>query len=650
MEPRSDVNGACEATGAHRQAELRRQVVKVIDSAFGVLIVGALAACLALQGWKSRSVNFDVLTSITAAQDLIDAGRLPDKGVLTSFGSFTPPGGAWLMVPGLLIFGDPRLFDYVGSVALFVGTLFGIFLLARRYLGRRCAFLAVVVYAFSEPGLSAASSVWPRYPIHTFYVWTIYWATRWADDDEPNFLGLSILTWSVGLFVFMEMAPAILAIPVIWMLSRPSVRIAPVLTAIVLAAVVWSPYLRFEKNRKFADLRSQFARESLWPVDFNRSWCDPGVVPPAWLKDFETRGDVDDGGGRGSQNAESPGGILSSARPRVSQKVRLIGMLLLANFGSPTIVGIPAAALFLVALIGTVALFMNSMNRKPTGSRGLLWLGITAVVVGLVFNEHVLAAYLSPDGALQASTVRAVRWLQATLLAAGVLMVAYRRAIAAAVTHVNQVLSAPATKTWLLGVSLVVPWFAVLFLAETERRFLWLWPLQTIVLAAAVTYVPLRLGAPRVASIASLALVLIISANPVGISRLQSWVRDGWGGQEALEVEVVDRLASMLKDDHKDRASIGYEIDIGRFMAMANTMDPRYKVGADLDLLLKYRHGIVNLDHCAEGFSNGDVYRIVQIAEREGALEEFRDRIVVSRDSSFEMTHEIGLYQILRRH
>ena len=123
------------------------------------------------------------------------------------------PGAVWLALPGVLVFRDPRLFEYAGSVVLFLGTLFGTFLLTRRYLGSRCALLAVALYAFSEPGLLAASSLWQHYTLHTFYVWMVYWATRWVDDDNPYFLGLSVLTWALGMYAFPEIAPAIFAIP-----------------------------------------------------------------------------------------------------------------------------------------------------------------------------------------------------------------------------------------------------------------------------------------------------------------------------------------------------------------------------------------------------------------------------------------------------
>jgi hypothetical protein len=190
-----------------------------------VLLLAALGVVLILQGWKSRIPRFDIVMSIEATQDLIDHGAFPDKGILTSFGSYTPPGVTWLLLPGLVVFQDPRLFEYVGSVGLFVGTLFGIFFLARRYFGFQSALLAVALYSCSELGLLAGSTLFLTHTTRCFYVWMIYCVGRWVDEDNPNFLAGAILMWAAGMYVFMEMAPAILVVPAIWLLFRSSVRL-----------------------------------------------------------------------------------------------------------------------------------------------------------------------------------------------------------------------------------------------------------------------------------------------------------------------------------------------------------------------------------------------------------------------------------------
>ncbi len=52
-------------------------------------------------------------------------------------------------------------------------------------------------------------------------------------------------------------------------------------------------------------------------------------------------------------------------------------------------------------------------------------------------------------------------------------------------------------------------------------------------------------------------------------------------------------------------------------MAASNIADRRYKAGADFDLLLRSRHGIENLNVCAEGMSSDDQYRLVQTQTRD---------------------------------
>ncbi len=77
------------------------------------------------------------------------------------------------MVPGMLFFDDPRLYESVGSAGLYFGTLIGVFLLARTCFGLRCAYLSVLLYGLSRNGLFFAGSLWSiGHPF--FYVWMIY--------------------------------------------------------------------------------------------------------------------------------------------------------------------------------------------------------------------------------------------------------------------------------------------------------------------------------------------------------------------------------------------------------------------------------------------------------------------------------------------
>src|SRR5262245_50542464 len=117
------------------QSPTRRIGKNHLCAASAILLVAAVGVSLAFQGWNSRLMNFDHVNFIDGAAKFLSDGVLPDRGDVSSYWAYNTPGTAWLMVPGMLVFHDPRLFESVGSVVLYVGTLVGVFLLARKCFG-----------------------------------------------------------------------------------------------------------------------------------------------------------------------------------------------------------------------------------------------------------------------------------------------------------------------------------------------------------------------------------------------------------------------------------------------------------------------------------------------------------------------------------
>jgi hypothetical protein len=633
------------------------------------VLVALLGTVLILQGWRSRIPNFDMLTTIDAAQQLIDHGTLPEKSVVTSFGSFTPPGLTWLMLPGVLFFRDPRLFEYIGSLFLYLGTLLGIFAISRRYFGLWCAAAAVAVYSLSELGMSLGSTLFHRYPTHFFFVWMVYCVSRWVDERRPVFLAAAVLVWAIGMNVFMEMAPAIILLPIVWFVYRPPVRLAPLLLVAALAAGVWYPYLRFEQGRQFTDLRSQVLRERGPVVDFAKAWCDPSLWPQEWVV---------------ASSGSAPNGELQKSRSSVaaikgwaSERVTVAAESLLANLRRFPVPG-TGAVLFLLMLFGLAASFIaNGRDMRPVAApheawrQRLAWAAAGMVFLSLFLNEFLLARLLSTDGTLAPESVIVIRLGEMVLLVFGLIAFVWRDAITHGLRWVHRRLSEDAANTRVLALSLIVPWVFLFIIADAERRFWWMWPLQAILLAAAVTYVPARFRVPRLLTItAAVVVCLVVAANPMLLARLQSWADVGWAGQNAAEVEVVDRVNTLLRSQGaSDETSIGYDIDTSQFMAAFNSIDPRYKVGADFDLIFKYRAGISNQDRCAEGFAPNDKYRIVQTAsiqkyvgrdvaaqptpgDTELGQNRIRPRVNEGDDRSVDdyvVASEVGAYRVLTR-
>jgi hypothetical protein len=143
-------------------------------------------------------------------------------------------------------------------------------------------------------------------------------------------------------------------------------------------------------------------------------------------------------------------------------------------------------------------------------------------------------------------------------------------------------------------------------------------------------------------------LVFLLVCNHLLTSRVDAWSSNGWSGRSADEVQVVDYVASQLKSDRKRRAPIGYQTFIYPFMAKFNITNREYKVGADFDLLFKYRRDIVNTDTCAEGLSPKDEFRIVRTTPM-NEPQAPRSYIKVRPDGRFRLMRRFGPYEVLRR-
>ena len=606
------------------------------------LVLAVVGQVVITQGWRSRIPRFDIAIAIDSAQRLIDRGEVPDKGILTSFVSYNPPGVTWLVVPGLLIFDDPRLFEYAGSLALYVGTLLGVFFLARRYCGLGTAFVAAGLYGYSELGLTAGGTLFLTYATRCFYVWMIYCVSRWVDDKNPNVLAAAILVWATGMYVFMEMAPAIFVVPVVWLLYRPPIRVAPLAVVALLSTALWYPYMQFEARRDFVDVRSQVFRQSLAPVGFSQAWCDPSLAPPEWRREIDK-----------AQAGKAPQSLWQSARRWASERVNVLIADLLTGFRSSTFRGAPIV-LFALTLVGLAVCFLSSAEGIDINHATIVWrrritgMSYTAGLLAALVNEFVLARVFSADAHLEASSIWHIRVAETSLAVSAILFCAWRRAIAARIAAVQSAVSISSTNIRVLAISTLVPWLVLVLVADEERRFWWLWPLQMILLAVAVTYLPMRAWGFRLGAwVASVLVLLLVANNLVTVARLGDWARNGWSGQDASAVQAIAAAAALVGPSAPDsRVPIGYQINFRRFVPIDNIIDSRYKVGADLDMLLLYRHGITNTDRCAEGFATTDALRIEQVATDNAGR---NDRIYSPNREPFQLIRQFGVYRLLRR-
>ena len=272
------------------------------------------------------------------------------------------------------------------------------------------------------------------------------------------------------------------------------------------------------------------------------------------------------------------------------------------------------------------------------------------ILIGLALVAPVVLVQLfSPDGSIEPDSREALRSLQgllvvsaAILIVAGPVFIALRRFAAA----VGAKSSDSPTQSFLVF-ALLIPWVALLILVEPGRsdRLWWLWPLIAIFLAALVVHV---VGAStfgrRIVAVALGGLFLCLAwVTPANIARVQSWAATGWAGTDADEIRAVGYIASRVTSP--GAAHVGYHLDFFRGIPTLSAIDPRFKVGAELDFVLSYRYGIINMSRCPEGLNPDDEFRLAD--EGPSALRPGMYHLVASPGVAFREVRRFGRVRVL---
>ena len=643
---------------------VRNNMYRLLSGMGASALVTVIGVLLAYQGWNSRWMVLDHVNFIGGADMLLSRGILPDRGDVSSYAAYATPGTAWLFIPGMLVFSDPRWFDIIGSSLLHFGTLCGIFFLARTCFGSTCAWLSILGYGLSRAGIFYAGSLWSiGNPF--FYVWTAYFCFRWVQQRDSRYAAAGIVVWAAGMYVDMVIAPVAFIFPALWLMYRPKLKFASLAVAAAAVLAIWYPYLRFQQSRNFADLKSVVQRHKLSISNYKDSWCDPTLL----LKKLSSPNESAEQASVESReippeplSSSSSGSGNLNSRIRRATNIAIDGVTY--NFDQMTRFRWAALPLFLITLLplGFILLRTPGLNRPiNAGGSWIPWLAWLSVGAGVVFNEFMISRFLSFDSSLETHTVWRIRAIQAVLLAAGAVLLWRKEQIAGRLRQAARLQPAgpsqsPGVQT-LFAVCLLAPWIGLLLVVEWARpeRYWWLWPFQAAALAAAVTFLPDQLKWRRSAKLAAQAgLTVLLLTHSWLWAPIQGWATNGWSGPRAPIIEALDYIASEVRAEGRASVSVGYQTVFWGFVPRFNFVDSRYKVGAQSDLFLKYRYEIANTSQCAEGFSADDEYRIVEARRTVSPPQDYPgpgpdEYFDVLPDSRFRLLQEFGQYQVFER-
>ena len=580
--------------------------VRSTHSAITVAVVlcglTALSVFISMQGWRSRFLSSDLWTAAKSAESFAAFGKIPDHGCLSSLRSYIPPGSNLMIIPGVLLFRDQRLFEFPGAALLQLGTLIGLFLLCRLYFDDQCAYLSVALYAVSALGLKFANSLWPRG--HPFFaVWFFFFLGAWHIKRRSYFLACALFTWAVGMYYFLELAPLIVAVPMVYIATQPRISKKALIGTLVASILVWSPYLLFEGHRSYRDLVSQVSQR---PISVSAGSI--GAVSPYPIVDAGT---------------DIPFSV-PEPRQGVLRKIayKFLGGIdiLQANFTENTVLPGSAGALFALCLCGlamTAPGLRARLSRGPLAIAlvlGLACAGIACLSVGIMVRR-VVHYPMHPEAVAYFSS------LGVNLLVALLVLLAVSK-LNSAWLNQNRMgnidWAAHKGEVLLFASCFVAAWGITAALVGgggLGRRIWWAWPIQIVFIVVFLNSLN-----KRVVVLLAVAVFGIVVGNQTVGDRVRDGWLNGWSGKDPEVLRLVDTAVALQRPAKS--LSIGYLVAFPSWFPNFWTVDDGYKVGTEFDMYLFQRYGKRNFSSIDYGIGTEDKFVIVQTDMKRSSIDQ----------------------------
>lgn len=211
--------------------------------------------------------DMDIVPVIARGQGWLDGGAFPAVGTLSSVAAYNMPFLVWMHLPALLLTDDPRVAMLVTLVIFnFIGTLY-CYLAGAAVFQPRTGIIAAALFTFSETSVSSAYTAWAQLLLPVFFIAVFYhlwqWritATGWHLAGAGIIATAGFMTHFTGIMLF----PAMLIFAVV---SRARWQWWAFFLGAVMCGLMLAPYLAFEAERDFVDLRAFLTRRSPIPAE-----------------------------------------------------------------------------------------------------------------------------------------------------------------------------------------------------------------------------------------------------------------------------------------------------------------------------------------------------------------------------------------------
>ncbi|MBN2084362.1 MAG: hypothetical protein JW748_03995 [Anaerolineales bacterium] len=579
-----------------------------------ILAVGTLILLLQYEGWRSwELINLDMLPYYSGARDFLAGGPILEKGELSSYNAYNPPGTVYWMIPGMLLTSDARLQTLAGTTLLFFGAVFFLYLAVREVSPRAVAIATALVFVVSHHGLIG---LWPVG--HPFYITAaLYFLLVWIKRRSAGALGAALAVLVFGLYVDLAILPFLFVLPVLWFFFRPPVRWKPLLLAGVFGLFVWFPYLRYESGRGFSDLASLLLLRPVGVVGEKTSSTDIYcyTAMPGENDEFNDVYLPFIGGPEIEQRVVYPlPGWKNAGAYRICRTLLNIDRNFDTDLFALGANWMWNAVMWWIFAIGWSALgwavlaLWRPIRKLVDFGRSHSWVppalaGAGAIVFYLVLNPDLVSMFAA-DKALDRNMTLAVEQMRA--------FVPWIWSAA----FLGWFLSVRTTDSKedhaVLFAAFSLPWLILVILAEPGKpeRFWFMWPLQVWIMVIALRWAAQKFRrANWIHAILAVSLGAALLPIPLYSQRISEAGASGYSGSDSDQWRVVEYLAGKAAPGEKRSLHVEYWLaDSG---SARDAEHPGCRIEDWFNYLLESGFNVHNLASANGGLAPGGAWEVV---------------------------------------
>jgi len=140
---------------------------------------------------------------------------------------------------------------------------FILYKLSSRLMHRNLALACAIIYCFSPLTFEWSRSLWAQHYLGAFYIFIVYFLAGWAIDRKVCYGATAIVFIAYATMIHFSSLVLLGAWGVVWLLWRPPIRFSRMLLALLVCAILLTPYLYFQMERDFQDLKAFVVGKSL---------------------------------------------------------------------------------------------------------------------------------------------------------------------------------------------------------------------------------------------------------------------------------------------------------------------------------------------------------------------------------------------------